>query len=359
MKQALKGLLRKAAGKASLRSKRDPAAAERLLQSWSPAPEGNCRARHRVELQYDLQIVIPVYNGEKYIGQCLDSVLGQKTRYRVLATVVNDGSTDGTERILAVLPKDGAVKVQVLSQENRGLSAARNSALEPIRGQYVTFLDGDDVLAEGAVEVMLDAAFSMNAEILQGSWYTFSKTGREPHVLPKEGLLEDNRGVFSGYPWGKLFKYTVLEGFRFPEGYWFEDTPLSFLLAAMGYRFGAIRDVVYGYRENPEGITATSVHARKAVDSYWITAECLKELPDFGLSYDRRAYEYLLGQSVMNGARAGKQPWRIRRAQFLLTCGLVERYFPRMKSEKPELKEIEGALRNREFIKFELLLRGM
>lgn len=123
---------------------------------------------------------------------------------------------------------------------------------------YITFLDSDDVLADGAVQKMLDAAFGCNAEILQGSWYTFSGEETENHIIPKEGVLNDNQGVFSGYPWGKLYKYNVMEHFQFPEGFWFEDTPLSFMIAAMPYRCAAIKDIIYGYRFNPQGITATA-----------------------------------------------------------------------------------------------------
>lgn len=81
---------------------------------------------------------------------------------------------------------------------------------------------------------------------------------KENHIIPKEGVLNDNQGVFSGYPWGKLYKYNVMEHFQFPEGFWFEDTPLSFMIAAMPYRCAAIKDIVYGYRFNPQGITATA-----------------------------------------------------------------------------------------------------
>lgn len=80
---------------------------------------------------------------------------------------------------------------------------------------YITFLDSDDVLADGAVQKMLDAAFGCNAEILQGSWYTFSGEETENHIIPKEGVLNDNQGVFSGYPWGKLYKYNVMEHWEY------------------------------------------------------------------------------------------------------------------------------------------------
>ena len=224
---------------------------------------------------------------------------------------------------------------------------------------YIAFLDSDDVLTDGAVQKMLDAAFGCNAEILQGNWYTFSGEETENHIIPKEGVLNDNQGVFSGYPWGKLYKYNVMEHFQFPEGFWFEDTPLSFMIAAMPYRCAAIKDIVYGYRFNPQGITATARKKKRAVESYWITEACLEEFPIFSLSYDQRAYEYLLRQSLQNEGRTRHQPYRIRKAQFVLTAELMERYFAGFKTRKPAMEWVEEALRKRQFVRFDLGTLGI
>lgn len=82
------------------------------------------------------------------------------------------------------------------------------------------FLDSDDVIIDGAIDKMLDVAFEENAEILQGGWYEFNEAGdREERRINK----------LSGFPWGKLYKSNVMEYFQFPEDFWFEDTPLSFI----------------------------------------------------------------------------------------------------------------------------------
>lgn len=228
-----------------------------------------------------------------------------------------------------------------------------------LKGTYVAFLDSDDVFADGAIQKMLDAAFGYNAEILQGSWYTFSGEEAEKHIISKEGVLNDNQGIFSGYPWGKLYKYNVMEHFQFPEGFWFEDTPLSFMIAAMPYRCAAIKDIVYGYRFNPQGITATARKKKRAVESYWITEACLEEFPIFNLSYDQRAYEYLLRQSLQNEGRTRHQSYRIRKAQFVLTAELMERYFAGFKTRKPAMEWVEEALRKRRFVRFDLGTLGI
>ncbi len=190
---------------------------------------------------------------------------------------------------------------------------------------------------------MLDAA--CDADILQGGWYEFNDDGFK---------VERKVNNLSGFPWGKLYKYNFMEHFQFPEGFWFEDTPLSFILAALPYKSVVIDDFVYGYRINPEGICATAGRKKRSVESYWITEECLEEFEKFGVKYDQRAYEYLLRQSVMNENRVRHQPYGVREAIFVLTAELMEKYFSGFQTEIDEMKNIEEALRKREFIRFDL-----
>lgn len=149
-----------------------------------------------------------------------------------------------------------------------------------------------------------------------------------------------------------------MELFQFPESFWFEDTPLSFILAALPYKTVVIQDMVYGYRLNPEGISATAGRKKRSVESYWITEECLEEFEKFGVKYDQRAYEYLLRQSITNGCRVRHQPFRIREAIFVLTAELMEKYFLGFESEVDEMKRFEKAMRKRQFVKFDLLVLG-
>ena len=80
------------------------------------------------------------------------------------------------------------------------------------------FLDSDDILADGAIQAMLDAAFQYDAEILQGSYYTFADhMGQiKDYIVLNDGVLNDNRGVFSGYPWVILYNYNVMEHIHLP-----------------------------------------------------------------------------------------------------------------------------------------------
>lgn len=100
--------------------------------------------------QYDLQIIIPAYNAEKYIEKCLNSILSQKTQYTYVITVINDGSTDETLQILSKYLDDE--HIDIISQSNKGFSGARNCGLKNLVGHYLMFVDSDDWICEDAIE---------------------------------------------------------------------------------------------------------------------------------------------------------------------------------------------------------------
>lgn len=301
-------------------------------------------AQNELDVSYDLQFIIPAYNVQEYIQSCLKSVFSQHTKYRCLVTVVNDGSTDGTGgRIRAfqeTLGDTDSMRLEVIEQENRGFSGARNVALHTIKGRYITFLDSDDVLAPHAIDALLQGA----EDIVQGGWYTFARNGANEPVRAHE---------LSGFPWGKVFRAEVLKGFQFPEGYWFEDTPISFILYAMPFTQKVIPNIVYGYRLNPAGITATAGRSRRSIESYYITELCLKEFPHFGVPYDQRAYEYFLRQTRTNHRRILQQPRAIREAVFVCESFLMEQYFPGFHTADASMQPIERNLRKRQFYRYE------
>ena len=149
--------------------------ASQILAAFAPDPSTTCVANNALNPQYDLQIIVPAYNVEKYVAECLESILNQKTHYSYLVTVVNDGCTDKTPEILRSYQTKYPERMEVINQENRGLSGARNAALKVLKGRYITFLDSDDVMSESAIEALLDKADGK--DIIQGGWYTFEQSG--------------------------------------------------------------------------------------------------------------------------------------------------------------------------------------
>lgn len=111
--------------------------------------------RKEVLMQPKLSIIIPVYNAERTLAQCLDSVLGQSCRDFELI-LINDGSRDASLDICRDFARMDQ-RIRVISQPNRGPGAARNAGLEIARGTYVQFVDADDLLLDGASEKLIQA----------------------------------------------------------------------------------------------------------------------------------------------------------------------------------------------------------
>ena len=112
----------------------------------------------------EVSVIIPVYNIEKFVEKCIRSVMGQTFRdLEILA--VNDGSTDRSGEILERLAAEDS-RIVYISQENRGVAAARNRAVDMARGKYLTFVDGDDYIGRDYISCLYAAAEKKNAEML-------------------------------------------------------------------------------------------------------------------------------------------------------------------------------------------------
>jgi glycosyltransferase involved in cell wall biosynthesis len=111
-----------------------------------------------------VSVIIPVYNVEKYLAECLNSICGQ-TLQDIEIICVNDGSTDGSAKILAAYRKKDQ-RLKVITQKNRGLSAARNIGIQQARGNYIYFMDSDDILELNALDVLWQKSQANNLDIL-------------------------------------------------------------------------------------------------------------------------------------------------------------------------------------------------
>ena len=147
-------------------------------------------------------------------------MLRQQTRYTYRVTLVNDGSKDRSRDLLRRYESHPAV--EIIDQENRGFSGARNRALENITGRYVTFLDSDDRFPVGAIEALMQAAEQYEADVVQGSYRTLNAAGKvgTEYILPHSGNAYEDKTLL-GYTWGKLFRAELFARVHFPEHYWF------------------------------------------------------------------------------------------------------------------------------------------
>jgi len=302
--------------------------ARQLLTECAPKPQGTCFAENQLtDIRCDLQIVVPAYNVEDYLDACMESILSQKTRYSFHVVLVDDGAKDKTPEICDKY-RDNP-RVTVIHQKNRGLSGARNTGLKQLFGKYVLLVDSDDILCEGAIEGLLNTAFQNDCDLVEGGAYYLFESGRTiMHRYERDTLVENPYEQIHGHAWGKLYRRELFADLCFPEGYWYEDSALSFLLFSLAKKICVSAQMAYAYRINESGIVKTSVGKPRAVETYWITEQLLAERSGRGLPMDRAFFSFMLLQIRLNQLRVKDLQAQVQEAIFVLTCDLLKRYFP-------------------------------
>ena len=227
----------------------------------------------------EISVIVPVYNTEAYVGQCLESVLRQTFReYEVI--VVDDGSTDGSLGVCRAMEERFAGRMKLLCQpENMGVSAARNAGMEAAQGEYIAFLDSDDLLMDTALERLHRFARESDADVVHTGRYYVPEPDPEgrPGVLrlrpesqelrtPSEApeLLSENLAVRMQewlaqqtiwHPVGKLFRREFLKkhAILFDEHVHISEDYLFVLqTVCLAGRYLRIPDILYIYRQYRE-----------------------------------------------------------------------------------------------------------
>ncbi|MFV0557789.1 MAG: glycosyltransferase family 2 protein [Enterococcus sp.] len=305
-----------------------------------------------VEPNYDLQIIIPVYNAENEIEQCVDSILQQQGNYTYKVILIDDGSRDGS--LAKIKQYEQYPNFEIATQENRGVSATRNAGLKKIDAKYLYFVDADDYLPPNAIEVLLDRAYAEDLDIVQGSYFAF-ENDKPKRAIKQEVRVGDGLEILNGFPWGKVFKASLFENIKFPTGLWFEDTVLS-LYVYPGTKVATISEPTYNYRLNQGGITVSSKGNPKVMDSFWVT-QLLVE----GLVQEKKSviYDTFIYQLSHNLRRTHWLPLDQQIALFVLSRELLLKHFqsPEIKLKDSNLASFEQAVINNDFISY--VINGM
>lgn len=302
-----------------------------------------------VSQETDLQIIIPVYNTERFLRKCIDSVLNQKTKYSFKVVVVNDGSPDQSAEILREYESDD--RVTVYTQENQGFSGARNTGLKSISAKYLSFVDSDDEIPQGAIEALLDAAFANDADIVQGSADTRFLDGKTRREYYHPLNTNAPKSSIRGFAWGKVYKPEVFKNICFPNKYWYEDTIISMLIAPSAKHIVTIPNLVYYYTINPKSITHTQNGNPKTIDSFYVTRSLLADqerIMQNDPSFDY-PFEKIFTQIANNWHRTFSLGLVIESAIFILTCEMLNKRFPSPLPLNPKYKELYNSLINKDF----------
>lgn len=203
-----------------------------------------------------VSIIIPVYNSEKYLRQCIDSCLKQ-TYENIEIILIDDGSIDSSLRICQEYAnKDNRVKV--MHQNNSGVSSARNKGLQKASGEYVFFLDSDDEICQNSIEFLVSDIKKYKADIVSAVYSTVDYLGNE-HCRYNDGQIKIYTGQEpliqslkydrqTNSAWAKLFSKDILQGVLFEEGrHIHEDGYFIFQCYAKKPKLVQHNEIVYKY----------------------------------------------------------------------------------------------------------------
>lgn len=247
-----------------------------------------------------ISVIVPVYNVEKYLRQCLDSAVNQSYRDTEIL-VVDDGSTDGSGDICDEYKTDS--RVQVYHTDNHGLSAARNFALDRTHGDYIAFLDSDDWFEETALERFITVAQNRGTDIVGCEFYQEYKDKTvEPKGTRTEFVAEGD-GVLKAMVidhkltedvWNKFYRASLFNSIRYPEGMIFEDKATTYKLLQKAQVLAYTPAPLIHYR-NREG-SLSNVHSMKSLVDYWIVyRERIDTLGSISDQYYRVALSECIG----------------------------------------------------------------
>jgi CDP-glycerol glycerophosphotransferase len=233
-----------------------------------------------------ISVVVPVFDVEAYLDECLDSLLAS-TYPDVEVVVVDDGSTDGSGAIADERAARDA-RVRVVHTTNRGLGAARNEGLRHTTGELVTFADSDDVVPPTAHAVLQRQLTGSGCDFVTGSiawWRPDAEDPRQVLVQPpwmrrlhrtRAALVLEQEPEILGdvFAWNKLFTRALWDGagLSWLEGHRYEDQPTTTRAFLSARRFGIVPDVVYHWRIRSDGTSITQQRGSLAdLEDRWLT----------------------------------------------------------------------------------------
>ena len=213
-----------------------------------------------------VSIIVPVYNVENYIERCLESLVNQ-TLQDIEIIVVNDGSTDNSEKIINKYIEKYDGKIKLVSKQNGGLSDARNYGMKYATGEYIAFLDSDDYVDITIYEKMYKKAVEDDCDFVECDfiWKYDNKEVKDDGYIykNKHEMLANARVV----AWNKLIKRELIQDTRiqFPKGLRYEDVEFFYKLLPHIQKFGFVKEYLIYYTQRDNSIVNTQNERTKEI----------------------------------------------------------------------------------------------
>ena len=219
-----------------------------------------------------VSIVVPIYNVEKYLPQCIDSIINQ-TYQNIEIILVDDGSPDNCGKICDdYANKDERIKV--IHKENGGLSDARNYGIDVAIGKYIVFVDSDDYIDNKYIEILYNAIKTNNTRVSQCN---ILKVNDKGEALTKVGYLDNQikngkcmiKDLYKGHTTenivtcNKMYEIELFENLRYPFGKIHEDEYTTYKILYNTDKIAVINEYLYNYRQNQNSITGRKFNIKR------------------------------------------------------------------------------------------------
>lgn len=210
-----------------------------------------------------ISVIVPVYNMEKKLRRCLDSLINQTLR-EIEIIVINDGSKDGSLNIIKSYAQNNS-NIVIIDRENRGISASRNEGIEHANGKYIGFVDSDDYVELNMFEQLYNVIENNSADIVVCNYKIFNENNSS--VIYEEVTSKTDINTFKKnprmvndihyMPWNKLYKRELFDCVTFPINTKYEDLSTIIKVFSKANKIVPCKEFLYNYLLNENGETLT------------------------------------------------------------------------------------------------------
>lgn len=223
-----------------------------------------------------VSIIIPIYNMEKYLKRCLDSVLAQ-TYANTEILLIDDGSTDRSKEIVASYQDS---RIHYYYKENGGQASARNLGLEKMTGEYVIMVDSDDYIHPNLISRCMEEVHIQAVDLVVFTSYNVNQAGNKQYIPRSRGVFILDAGPV---PWNKFYLASLWKDCRFPEDSWYEDLGIVPVVCLKAKHAIIIQDALYYYQVDREDSQSNQQDPQKFLDVAKMLENVQQELENPGL----------------------------------------------------------------------------
>jgi len=302
----------------------------------------------------EISVIVPVYNVEEYLSKCVDSLLNQLDIHLEIL-LIDDGSTDHSGVIADQYAHQNSC-IQVIHQENGGLSAARNAGLELAQGEYIAFVDSDDWIQEGSLKLLYNTATKYQADVVMGNLQNYHQDGSNKNpfntfpekllyslLTGKEGFSElIKSGAYRPMVWNYIYRLDYIKHLqiRFEEGIIHEDELWTPLVLCQASRM-VITDVKFYYYRQRNGSITNISNSIKRLNSLLCVANHLMEFSNrFKFTDDGALKNWLYVNIFRIYANAFSLISKVKDSSYKLPEHQLARYWRDAREMMPEAQKI-------------------